>query len=562
VQLGIELVTEPSVLLADEPCSGLSAWDTDNVMRHLRGLGDRGRTILVTIHSPDVEALEMMDRLLLLDRGGVVAYFGPAYPDSLTYFSRCEPSPYQSPKLIFDVLERRKRDGSDDRKTPPHRWRQIYEATPMREECVSQVQESLVGAEPERPDAVDRASPRPSYRRQLVVQTRRRALQQWRDKMDVAITLGQAPILALSFFAVFLARSYGQPTFIPLTRYSAEALGPILVLAVLTAVWFGATKGIVEFPGAWQEYRHERLTFLRIPEFVLPRFVVLGALVGAQVALFAWTFGLLFVLLPDWLNPDLSTLSSPGGWAALLRFARFSLDLSLLLWLVALAAIGTSFFLSTFLRTRGAAAALLPCFLIAQTLLAGVNPLIHKMPEGARTVAGAMASRWGYEAMALLCDRHLAAKGPRGETKTPFTSRARLDPRGEVLARTLAAAPPTPTELAAFRSIEPILEGVTGGYVQSYRSNLARLEGHPGEASQVVAEGYLLVGLLAIANTEELEQPALRAAWQALMRRAPELASFRPGHGAFCWRSLALLAVVTLVLACGMIRLRESSPRW
>lgn len=46
-------------------------------MRTVRGICDAGRTCLVTVHQPSIALFETFDSLLLLQRGGRLAYCGP-----------------------------------------------------------------------------------------------------------------------------------------------------------------------------------------------------------------------------------------------------------------------------------------------------------------------------------------------------------------------------------------------------------------------------------------------------------------------------------------------------
>ncbi|MDM8566458.1 FHA domain-containing protein [Candidatus Halobeggiatoa sp. HSG11] len=133
VNLALEMMLEPTFLLADEVCSGLSSLDTDNILQHLRWIADSGKGIMLTIHSPDIEAFDLMDTLLVLDTGGFIAYYGPAQPDALQYFSKQTSSPYRSPKLIFDILE--KKEG-EQRKTLPEDWHLIYKSSPYYQEYI------------------------------------------------------------------------------------------------------------------------------------------------------------------------------------------------------------------------------------------------------------------------------------------------------------------------------------------------------------------------------------------------------------------------------------------
>lgn len=130
LNLALELLMEPTFLLADEVCSGLSALDTDNILRHLRGLRDQGMGIVLTIHSPDIEAFDLMDNLLVLDQGGVIAYYGPTQ-DAIPYFTKStgKNSPHQSPKIIFDILEKTENANSEKRKTSAEEWGDLYKMT-------------------------------------------------------------------------------------------------------------------------------------------------------------------------------------------------------------------------------------------------------------------------------------------------------------------------------------------------------------------------------------------------------------------------------------------------
>ena len=135
VNLALEMMLEPTFLLADEVCSGLSSLDTDNILQHLRWIADSGKGILLTIHSPDIEAFDLMDTLLVLDTGGFIAYYGPAQPDAMQYFSKQTHSPYKSPKLIFDIIEKKE---NGQRKTLPEDWQRIYKSSPYYHEYIEE----------------------------------------------------------------------------------------------------------------------------------------------------------------------------------------------------------------------------------------------------------------------------------------------------------------------------------------------------------------------------------------------------------------------------------------
>uniref|UniRef100_M4B7Q5 ABC transporter domain-containing protein n=1 Tax=Hyaloperonospora arabidopsidis (strain Emoy2) TaxID=559515 RepID=M4B7Q5_HYAAE len=90
VTIGVEVVSNPSILFLDEPTSGLDARSALIVMRGVQSIARTGRTVLCTIHQPSISIFELFDGLLLLQRGGFTAYFGDLGDDSvkmLEYFA-------------------------------------------------------------------------------------------------------------------------------------------------------------------------------------------------------------------------------------------------------------------------------------------------------------------------------------------------------------------------------------------------------------------------------------------------------------------------------------------
>ncbi|OQR93166.1 ATP-binding Cassette (ABC) Superfamily [Thraustotheca clavata] len=89
VTIGVEVVANPSILFLDEPTSGLDARSAQIVMRGAQSIARTGRTVVCTIHQPSIQIFELFDSLLLLQKGGRVAFFGELGADSekmLEYF--------------------------------------------------------------------------------------------------------------------------------------------------------------------------------------------------------------------------------------------------------------------------------------------------------------------------------------------------------------------------------------------------------------------------------------------------------------------------------------------
>ena len=83
--IAVQLVTKPRVLFTDEPTTGLGTSAANLVMTALRRCTDEmGLITLATIHQPSVTIWEKFDDLLLLVKGGRLAYMGPIGPNSST----------------------------------------------------------------------------------------------------------------------------------------------------------------------------------------------------------------------------------------------------------------------------------------------------------------------------------------------------------------------------------------------------------------------------------------------------------------------------------------------
>lgn len=103
--LGVQLLSNPSLLWLDEPTTGLDSTSAYQVVKTLRNLARKGRTIIVTIHQPRSEIWRLFDNVILLTRGSP-AYTGSAR-DCLGYFAKLghEMPPFTNPaEHLIDVV--------------------------------------------------------------------------------------------------------------------------------------------------------------------------------------------------------------------------------------------------------------------------------------------------------------------------------------------------------------------------------------------------------------------------------------------------------------------------
>ncbi|KPM40263.1 putative ABC transporter ATP-binding protein/permease [Neonectria ditissima] len=74
--IGVQMLANPSVLFLDEPTTGLDATSAHQLVKTLKKLAQKGRTVITTIHQPRSEIWNLFDSLIVLTKGSPV-YSGP-----------------------------------------------------------------------------------------------------------------------------------------------------------------------------------------------------------------------------------------------------------------------------------------------------------------------------------------------------------------------------------------------------------------------------------------------------------------------------------------------------
>lgn len=204
LNIALELIREPLVLFVDEPTSGLSSKDSENVMSLLKHLAQTGKIIFVVIHQPASEIYKMFDKLFILDVGGLPVYYGNPI-EAVIYFKtitnqinheigECGTCGNVTPEQIFDTLEDKEIDDfgnyTPHRKIKPEKWNAYFKEKFVPKEVVKDKEyDKLVTINP------------PNLIKQFFVFFKRDILSRFNDKQYVLIALLEAPVLAalLSF---------------------------------------------------------------------------------------------------------------------------------------------------------------------------------------------------------------------------------------------------------------------------------------------------------------------------------------------------------------------------
>ena len=80
LSIALELISDPTLFILDEPDSGLDGVVARNLFESLRRIADEGKIVIVITHTPD-RVIDLFDDVMVLakdaDRTGRLAYYGP-----------------------------------------------------------------------------------------------------------------------------------------------------------------------------------------------------------------------------------------------------------------------------------------------------------------------------------------------------------------------------------------------------------------------------------------------------------------------------------------------------
>jgi len=137
LNIALELVTDPQIIIMDEPTSGLSSKDSEKLMQFMLTLKRQGKIIISTIHQPNPELFSYFDKLLFLDYGGTQVYFGDV-SKVFDYFNEefrlllpilpglNQRKKLMMPEFLFDILEAPMDENNPERRFPPSYWEDKY----------------------------------------------------------------------------------------------------------------------------------------------------------------------------------------------------------------------------------------------------------------------------------------------------------------------------------------------------------------------------------------------------------------------------------------------------
>lgn len=387
LNIALELIREPSVLFVDEPTSGLSSRDSENIMDLLKELALKGRLIFVVIHQPSSDIFKLFDRLLLMDQEGHPVYYGDPV-DAVVYFKRvtgqvnsevgqCSACGNVNPEQIFNILEAKLVDEygneTDQRRISPEAWNEVFRAQ----------MESRMAAEEPAGEAPRSTFAAPRWLRQVEVFFKRDMRSKLANTQYVLINLLEAPALAflMSFFLKYHRLDHGEVA--AYVYRQNENIPQFLFIAVIVAIFLGLTVSAEEIIRDRKILQREKFLSLSWGGYLTSKVGILFIISALQTLLFVMVgnavLGIKDMLLVHW-----AILFSASCFANVLGLnVSASFNSAKVIYIV------------------------IPMLIIPQLLFSGIivrfdrlHPIFSNQ-QSVPWIGNIMASRWAYEALAV-----------------------------------------------------------------------------------------------------------------------------------------------------------------
>lgn len=387
LNISLELIREPSVLFVDEPTSGLSSRDSENIMDLLKELALKGKLIFVVIHQPSSDIYKMFDKLMILDVGGYPIYYGNPV-DAVSYFKRlvnhvnseeseCSWCGNVNPEQIFNIIESKVLDEygnlTYNRKVSPVTWNTHYK----------ELIETHIHSDKKHTEIPESIFKIPNVLKQFKVFLTRDVKSKLTNTQYLLINFLEAPLLA--FILAYLVRYFNtdDETSKGYIFKNNENIPAYMFMSVVVALFIGLTVSAEEIIRDRKIRKRESFLNLSKGSYLWSKITIMFVLSAIQT--------LTFVLVG---NSILGVKGMYGDyWLILFTTSCFANILGLNI--------------SSAFNSAVTIYILIPFLIIPQLLLAGVVVKFDKLnptlaAQGSVPIAGeVMASRWAFEALAV-----------------------------------------------------------------------------------------------------------------------------------------------------------------
>ncbi|NLO44771.1 MAG: ATP-binding cassette domain-containing protein [Candidatus Cloacimonetes bacterium] len=293
LNLALELLFEPTIIICDEPTSGLSFNDAEHIIEILSNLCQQDKIVILTIHQPNSSIYRMFDRVLMMDIGGKIAFYGTPtesfsyFDDELAMLSVRKAEVEKKRHLLtsdyfYDIItyplydeagqpvyEQIRKQVQAKRMFPPDYWRDKYKRKMLYELMQSDVQSLPV------PDAnmkrkAKRLKPK-SYLVSMMSFISRSFKMKIRNRTNNFITFLQAPLLGLIISFILRHTTTGVYTYAENNNISIY-----IFVSIIAFIFLGMSNSIEEILSERKIILRERLMNLKASNYLFSKLMVLS----------------------------------------------------------------------------------------------------------------------------------------------------------------------------------------------------------------------------------------------------------------------------------------------
>lgn len=243
LNIALELIREPSVLFIDEPTSGLSSVDAENVMNLLKEQTDNGKLVIANIHQPSSYLYKMFDEILILDKGGYEIFYGNPM-EAIVYFKKmsnhanpdedqCASCGNVNTDQMLQIIDAKviNEHGklTNTRKVSPKEWSKMFDQHIWGKKKAETKKATI----PESDFSI------PNKLKQLILFFKRDLISKLANRQYLLISLLEAPLLALilGYFTKYIEISSDSPG--EYVFYFNENLPAYLFMCVIVSLFLG-----------------------------------------------------------------------------------------------------------------------------------------------------------------------------------------------------------------------------------------------------------------------------------------------------------------------------------
>ncbi|PID26745.1 MAG: hypothetical protein CR982_08890 [Candidatus Cloacimonadota bacterium] len=388
LNIGLELLSNSEIFIVDEPTSGLSSKDSELIIEILQTLSSSGKIVITVIHQPSAKIFKKFDSVLLMDKGGKIAYYGDVM-SAIQYFSSHKQKVNKipvyrkkdaDPDILLETLEEYKRDEdgtfTDERLYSPDYWQNEYNKYIKTKGFIRFPTRSLDFKPNKRKiSAVDKVS-------QFVTLLKRDFINKLRNRSNLMITFLEAPVLAVCISLLLKFAPDGT-----YSLYDNRYLTTFFFLSTIVSLFLSLANSIDEIIRDRDVLSRERLLNIRSYSYFNSKFVTL----------------MIFSLIQNFLYLKTSFI--------ILEIKELFLYHYIYMSVLSMSGIATGLFISSFPGLKEKTVQnFLPLILIPQIIFGGHIVKYEDMSDIFRVdrnkeipeICNFMPSRWGYEGMVNL----------------------------------------------------------------------------------------------------------------------------------------------------------------